>query len=262
MKEIEMRRYLSCLFAIIVTGCGGGGGTGSDTGANDVLQAYVSELSYPKPTTVIRAWDSQAYVVKPVVKYLKTNPELVFSMFGSSVGVSVDQTSGNVTFAPNYRGNGCSLVELKWPKTGESLKSEVCLDKEYINLIMGLSKVGANNLTSENGQWIYTISKADPATMSFDVGLNYFDRVKNELVLSGGIFPDGSNTTCSILKSDPPVAAIVNRTGSIATLISNDLVIDWSAVSSGNYQFDVQCKISVGQESASISETIKVKLIN
>ena len=137
-----MRRYLSCLFAIIVTGCGGGGGTGSDTGANDVLQAYVSELSYPKPTTVIRAWDSQTYVVKPVVKYLKTNPELVFSMFGSSVGVSVNQTSGNVTFAPNYQGKGCSLVELKWPKTGESLKSEVCLDKEYISSVPTFSHQG------------------------------------------------------------------------------------------------------------------------
>jgi hypothetical protein len=259
MKEIEMRSYLSCLFAIIVTGCGGGGG--GATGANEVLKDYVSEFSYAKPTTVIRAWDSQTYVVKPMVKYQKTNSELVFSIFGSSAGVSVDQTTGNVTFAPNYPG-GCTSVELKWPKTGESLKSEVCLDKESIDFTFGLNNLGVNNLTSENDQWVYTISKANPATMSIDVSLSYIDRTKNELILGGGTFPDGSNTTCSILKSDPPVTATVNRTGSSAKLISNDLVINWAAVSIGHYQFDVQCTVFVGQESASRTETLKVKLNN
>lgn len=249
-----------CAYAsavVLLTACGGGGGGGG----NDVLSTYVSGFSYNSSTTLYKPWDSLE--LQPTVTYIKPNAELLFSA-GSTKGVSVDAKSGKVTLTESFNG-GCAPIQLNWAKTGESWTAEACMDKEYLTLSTGLSKViDGNPPDMANGIYRFTLSKADLATVQVDVGLTYYDRVKKETHIYGGIFPDGSTTTCAVVDSNLPALkqAIFAKTSESENWKRTfDLIMDWSNTSLGEYQLDFQCTVTSGQKSATHSQSQILKLI-
>ncbi len=243
---------------LLLTACGGGGSGSGDQAGNDVITQYVSEFSYASPSIVYRPWDSLELM--PTVKYLKPNPDLVFSVDWPDSTVSVNPSSGKVTFSDRFSGS-CAIVFLKWAKTGESLFTQVCMDKQRLGISQGLSKAGNNSVISSNGRWVYTISKSDPATISLAVGLDYFDRMKNETRVSGGVFPDSSNTTCALTDGNLPVLVKFNRQSESSTLINYGLDIDWSKIPVGEYESLIQCTLSSGEKSVSESVRGIIKVV-
>lgn len=245
---------------IFVTACGGGGGS-TDIGGKDVLSAYVSEFTYSQTTPVVRAWDSKPYVLTPKITYIKPNSDLVFTLVSAESGVSLDTSSGRLTIGNSYLG-GCVGVRLAWAKTGESLVAQPCLDREYIDYGVGLSKSGANDLRSDENGWLFTISKSDPATISFNVGLTYYDRARNETVSLGGVLPDRGFMTCAVIDSTLPSFTSLHQTSQSSTAVGYELAVNWSDVSAGEYSYNFQCTVSVAQETAIKTVRHRVKVIN
>jgi hypothetical protein len=148
--------------------------------------------------------------VTPQVNYLKSNSELTFKLTSPVQGVSINPSTGEVSSINTAEVNGCLDVELQWPKTAESLRAQACVYKETLDYSVGLSKAGNNSLLSEGGEFIPVISKGDPAVISLDLMLSYFDFQKNELVVGGGDFPNEATHVCEVLSTTVPGNIIVN----------------------------------------------------